>query len=244
MISFGLSDIGNVRKINQDSYFVSEKANEILAIVCDGIGGGNAGDVASDLVCDIIKESFKKQKEFSTIKELREWLNLIITKANEAIIKCSEQIKEYQGMGTTLVGYYSGPIGKVVINIGDSRVYALADNNLEQITYDHTLVYDMYKRGILSEAQFKVHPHKNVISNALGANINFKIDFHELKLEKVKMLLCSDGLSDMISDEEIKKILISNTSIAEQAEQLVKLAKNAGGHDNVTVVIVEDKKND
>lgn len=241
---FGISDIGKVREVNQDSYFICEREDEIFAVVCDGIGGGNAGDVASKLVCEIIESAFNNHKKFSDLYELKEWLNLIITNANEALVDCSNKIKKYKGMGTTLVGYFQSDIGKIVLNIGDSRVYTKVDNDLVQITNDHTLVYYMYQKGILDEQQYRNHVQKNIINNALGAGINFKIDYHEVQLVDNLMLLCSDGLTDMLSNEEILEVLLEKLSLEEMANKLIVLAKEAGGYDNITVVLVEDKKND
>ena len=207
MKSFSLTDVGQVRSQNQDYVYASEQPIGNLPnlfVLADGMGGHNAGDFASRCAVSVIEASVKKDMSFNPIKIMRH----AIEEANEKIHELAKaDAKEKPDMGTTLVavtvvGYYA-----YVANVGDSRLYISGEQGLVQITRDHSWIAEMVMRGELSKEEARNHPDKNIITRALGASEEVDIDFFDVQLEeKNRILLCSDGLSNMVADEEIQKI--------------------------------------
>jgi len=237
---FGISDIGLVRHTNQDCYSITTNSvNDTLAIVCDGIGGGQSGDVASQTVAHYFSESFIKQKKFSSETEIKEWLNTTVNEINHFVLDLAKTKSVYNGMGTTLVAALCTDIGTFVLNVGDSRAYRLIYENLTCVTKDHTLVENLVDRGIISVADAFNHPQRHVLTNAVGIEDHIKIDIFSLKSDYDLLLLCSDGLHGFSTDEEIKQVLLSGDNEVSIAEALVKYANNKGGYDNITVVIIK-----
>ena len=238
MKAFALTDVGQRRKINQDCVYASvEPVGNLpnLFIVADGMGGHKAGDFASRFAVNAVRESIGASQETNPIKLIRDAIEL----ANRGILRESDEHEEMRGMGTTIVVTTIIDRYAYTANVGDSRLYLLGDT-LNQITKDHSLVEEMVRLGEITEAEARNHPDKNIITRAVGATPNVDIDFFDYKVEPGGMILmCSDGLSNMVEDEEIRRILRRTISIEEKARVLVETANENGGKDNIAVILVE-----
>lgn len=236
--SYAVTDIGHRRQINQDFVYLSETPVGNLPnifIVADGMGGHNAGEFASRYAVETIVEEVKASFERNPTIILSKAIN----KANAYIRKKAGGDSALMGMGTTIV--IATCIGKYleVANVGDSRLYLINDR-IEQVTIDHSLVEEMIQRGGIDRKSARNHPDKNIITRALGARNTVEADFFNLELEAGDIvLLCSDGLTNMVEDEDIRKILKSGGSLKERAETLVRMANDNGGKDNISVIIIE-----
>ena len=237
--TFSITDIGKRRKLNQDYVYTSELPVGHLAnlfLVADGMGGHNAGDYASRYTIETIVDEISRSDDESTVFVLEK----AIKRANELIRKKSEEETELSGMGTTVVAATIEDDKLCVANVGDSRLYIINDREIRQITRDHSLVEEMVRMGGLKREMARNHPDKNIITRAIGALDDVDVDFFEVRLNKGDtILMCSDGLSNMIEDEEIRMIMQGQRDIVEKAESLVKAANNNGGKDNIAVVLVE-----
>lgn len=239
MKAFGASDIGLRRKQNQDSYVIVENAEGcILAVVCDGIGGGLAGDVASHMAVTHLKERFLQKKCFQDDVDVKLWLKETIQEANDLIFMQSTKSMEQKGMGTTCVGVIHTIDQTYIFNIGDSRIYGIYDNEFVCLTEDHSFVQDLVKAGELTQEQAKNHPNRNMLTNALGIWDNVKIDINKIKEGYEILLICSDGLHGYVSEEQIFAILSSRYDIRHRVYKLIDASKNAGGYDNVSVIVL------
>jgi len=235
--TFSITDIGQKRKINQDYVFSSEKAVGNLPnlfIVADGMGGHKAGEYASkctvETICDEVKRSFEKNPTII--------LRKAIEKANENIRMQAQGDANLEGMGTTVVA--ATLMGKYlqIANVGDSRLYVINDT-IKQITRDHSLVEEMVRMGGIDRESARNHPDKNIITRAVGVSEEVEVDFFTVELTpKDTILLCSDGLTNMLTDEEILMIMSGQRDIVEQAGKLVDAANEKGGKDNISVVLV------
>ena len=206
-----------------------------LFIVADGMGGHKAGDFASRFAVNAVRESIGASQETNPIKLIRDAIEL----ANRGILKESDEHEEMRGMGTTIVVTTIIDRYAYTANVGDSRLYLLGDT-LKQITKDHSLVEEMVRLGEITEAEARNHPDKNIITRAVGATPNVDIDFFDYKVEPGGMILmCSDGLSNMVEDEDIRRILRRTISIEDKARVLVETANENGGKDNIAVILVE-----
>lgn len=236
------TDIGKQRSENQDRVRVFQKDHNLLAVVTDGIGGNRSGDVAATIAINQLGHDFMTAGPENSV-EAENWFQTQVLAANTIILKKSKENDKYQGMGTTLVAaLFIGSQKVVVANIGDSRGYIFHDGLLTQITVDHSLVNELVKSGDLSEDAARLSPQKNIITRAIGISDDAKIDVHTFPFgENDQLLLCSDGLSKMVSNDQIKSVLSNETiSVGDKCRQLVDLANQAGGPDNVTVLISEN----
>lgn len=238
MKAFALTDVGQRRKINQDCVYASvEPVGNLpnLFIVADGMGGHKAGDFASRFAVNAVRESIGASQETNPIKLIRDAIEL----ANGGILRESDEHEEMRGMGTTIVVTTIIDRYAYTANVGDSRLYLLGDT-LNQITKDHSLVEEMVRLGEITEAEARNHPDKNIITRAVGATSDVDIDFFDYKVEPGGMILmCSDGLSNMVEDEDIRRILRRTISIEDKARVLVETANENGGKDNIAVILVE-----
>ncbi len=236
--TFSITDIGKKRKLNQDYVYTSEQPIGNLSnvfLVADGMGGHNAGDYASKYTVETIVSEIEKSFEKNPVKILGKAIEV----ANEHIRKRSEESPDLEGMGTTVV--VATVIGKYlqVANVGDSRLY-IVNNEIRQITRDHSLVEEMVRMGGIDRESARNHPDKNIITRAIGASESVDVDFFSVELNAGDIvLMCSDGLTNMLEDEEIRMILSGQRDIVEKAEELVKAANNNGGKDNIAVVLIE-----
>ena len=238
MKAFALTDVGQRRKINQDCVYASVVPVGNLPnlfIVADGMGGHKAGDFASRFAVNAVRESIGASQETNPIKLIRDAIEL----ANRGILRESDEHEEMRGMGTTIVVTTIIDRYAYTANVGDSRLYLLGDS-LKHITKDHSLVEEMVRLGEITEAEARNHPDKNIITRAVGATPNVDIDFFDYKVEPGGMILmCSDGLSNMVEDEDIRRILRRTISIEDKARVLVETANENGGKDNIAVILVE-----
>ncbi|WP_034550484.1 Stp1/IreP family PP2C-type Ser/Thr phosphatase [Carnobacterium funditum] len=241
---FFQSDIGKKRKNNQDyaGYFKNSQGI-LLAVLCDGMGGHKAGDVASEMAVSHLGNAWEKNN-LNDIDTIKNWMQKHINKENERIVEKSTQYPDLEGMGTTLVATVLVNNIFIVANVGDSRAYQFMSGNLKQVTDDHSLVNELLKSGeITPEAALK-HPQKNILTRSLGVSKKVEVDIIDIPvLEGDQLLLCSDGLTNMVSDKEIVKILnVSDVNIEKKVLSLVSLANARGGYDNVTVILIEPFK--
>lgn len=226
------SDVGKVREGNEDSYLVREP----MFVVADGMGGHLAGDVASQMAVDVITEDMDSGAAHGD----RDSLVNAVKHANSAIYEKGRSDNNLSGMGTTLTLVFVADGEARLAHVGDSRAYLLRDGELKQLTDDHTLVNRMVKEGRLRAEDAERHPQRSVITRALGVDANVKVDYRTLKLSTGdRLLLNSDGLTSMVDQETIQRVLEETSDPEETAEKLVQLANEAGGEDNITVVIID-----
>ena len=234
------SDVGQRRKVNEDAAGYFESKNHIpLMMVCDGIGGHNAGEIASAMALMSIGQAWEKT-EFNDIEEVYQWLIQKITEANEAIFTRSAKYEDLYGMGTTVV--VASIIGNqlMIANVGDSRAYVLRNFQLKQLTEDQSLVNALLKSGEITPEEAENHPNKNIVTQSLGVTSSVEIDFVRMTIKNEDtLILCSDGLSDMLSLEEIRNVMNHYSDVEQQVEKAVQEANEAGGRDNITVAIAK-----
>ena len=236
--TFSITDIGKKRKLNQDYVYTSERPVGNLPnvfIVADGMGGHNAGDYASKFTVETIVGEIVNLPE----KNPEQILKKAIEVANDKVLRMANENPDLEGMGTTVVAATCIVEELHVANVGDSRLYVIGEK-ITQVTRDHSLVEEMIRMGGIDRATARNHPDKNIITRAIGAEESIDIDFFHVGLSKGDIvLMCSDGLTNMLEDEEIRMILNGQRDIVEKAEQLVKAANNNGGKDNIAVVLIE-----
>ncbi len=238
MKTFSKTDVGRKRETNQDYVYARTKPVGKLPnlfAVADGMGGHNAGDRASKCTVEILE----REIEESTETNIKDIIRQAIYKANEKIIEMAERDSKLEGMGTTLV------VATIVhnmiyfANVGDSRLY-LINHTITQLTKDHSLVEEMVRLGGIKPEEARNHPDKNIITRAIGAKADVDVDFYEHRLKRGDIILmCTDGLSNMVEDEELFHIVQGSRDIVEAGEMLVEAAKENGGTDNIGVVLFE-----
>lgn len=235
----GLSDIGLIRQNNEDYWTQLEE--EPLFVLADGMGGHRAGEVASREAANCLCMYFK-HKILQTDKSLEDTVEVLfdgISEVNRIIYRLSRQFAELRGMGTTLCSVFLHPDGLIYGHVGDSRIYRLRKHELERLTRDHSLLRELIDLGQLSEQQADDFLYKNILTKAVGTEPSIEPSVYVDTIEIGDILLmCSDGLTDMLSDEEIQKIL-SDGPMEESAQKLIQTAIEKGGYDNVTVVLIE-----
>ncbi|MCH4058066.1 Stp1/IreP family PP2C-type Ser/Thr phosphatase [Lapidilactobacillus gannanensis] len=239
-----LTDIGKKRANNQDYVAAFQnKAGVLFAIVADGMGGHLGGDVASEMAVSQIGHDFKLT-DLHDSQQLSDWLQNELTDENDRIINASSRFADLNGMGTTFVAIMIWQQHYLMTNIGDSRGYLWRDQQLTQITEDHSLVNELVKYGKISPEEAKHHPQKNVITRTLGVSKDVQPDFREGEWQANDLfLLCSDGLTNMVPDELITDILKAEVPNKERAQRLVVQANANGGLDNITVLMVQPGAN-
>ena len=242
MLGFGMTDKGLIRSENQDTYLFEyfEDRDIALCIVCDGMGGVRGGGMASHIASTCFVSHIRTCLSSKVKKELPAILMEAADYANQKVYRRSRLDSSCRGMGTTLVGALICGSEIMIINIGDSRGYLISGKNIKQITRDHSLVEDMVRRGELSATEAKFHPRKNLITRALGVDIKVKCDIftHNFKIGDY-LLLCSDGLTNQVADEEILSIVSGEKDLEIICKRLLDLTLMRGAPDNVTVVILE-----
>ena len=238
---WGLTDPGCVRSQNQDTFLLeSLDKNSLLCVVCDGMGGAKSGNVASQLAADVftqeIKRSFKPDMEQEAVDRM---LLSAVKLANFTVFDQGQQFEEFYGMGTTLVAVLI--IGKYAtyVNVGDSRGYHIDRDGIKQITVDHSVVQMMVDRGELTPEQAKSYPGKNLITRAIGTETIVDCDIFHKKLERGDcLLLCSDGLCNLMDEQEILFEVVHGVDKGKCCQRLLDIAKKRGAPDNVTSVLV------
>ncbi|MBQ9814713.1 MAG: Stp1/IreP family PP2C-type Ser/Thr phosphatase [Lachnospiraceae bacterium] len=236
MKSFGITDIGLVRQYNQDYSLECDEPIgnlENLYVVCDGLGGRNAGEYASQIAA----ENFFDLSEFSDAKLPLSIFKEAITKVNSLVLNESKK-PEYQGMATTLVACTVSDDTAYFVNVGDSRAYIFGDE-VTQVTWDHSYVSELVRRGQITKDEARTHAKNNIITRAVGAEETVEPDYFQAYLEDDEIiLLCSDGLYNMVGEDDLHEVICGRGSLKEKARRLVEMAKEAGGKDNIAVVLI------
>ncbi len=240
---YSVTDIGRRRRVNQDYVFASETSVGNLPnlfVVADGMGGHNAGDFASSFAVETVVKTISQDADYNPVKIIRH----AIEQANDVLRQEARKDSALAGMGTTMVVLTIAGRYAYVANVGDSRLYVM-NGEIRQITRDHSLVQEMVRLGELRPEEARNHPDKNIITRALGARENINIDFFDLKLEEdSQILMCSDGLSNMLTDEQMQEILASDKDIGAKAGDLILGANRNGGKDNIAVILIEPFTNE
>lgn len=237
---YAQTDIGKVREKNQDQAFVmANTKNQILAVVCDGMGGHKAGEIASRLVMDHIVRCFKINPAFLNEEEVKSWIFETILQSNMLVKKMAKGNEDHEGMGTTVVLAVLMENTLYVSHVGDSRAYILDNEELTQVTKDHTLVNALIDQGAITEEEGLHHSQKNVLLQAIGASEEIIPSFYSFDFRNKTLLLCSDGLYNTVDKQIISNILKENISVNEKVSTLIDYANNQGGYDNIAVSIIE-----
>ena len=231
-----LTDPGKVRDHNEDSVIIVENLNgEVLLAVADGMGGHLAGEVASSIAISHVGKRFKELSSIGTKEDAIRWLQETVSEVNVLIYKYTNEHPESTGMGTTFVTAILTPDFLLFGNIGDSSGFVMKKDQLHKITTDHTLVNLLVKSGELTEEEAKEHPRKNVLMKALGATTNVDMDIFDVDTDIDGIMLCSDGLTNMLDFEQIGKVLSEELTAEEKVSKLIQKCNNRGGNDNVSV---------
>lgn len=241
MQSWGLTDKGCVRKMNQDAYDIRQlDRNTLLCVVCDGMGGAKSGNIASSLAVDVFSQEIERtwtpNMEWDKADQL---LKNAVKLANFTVYDQAMQFEEFDGMGTTLVAAFIRGRKVSFVNVGDSRAYIINQNGIRQITKDHSVVQMMVDRGELTAEMAKSYPGKNLITRAVGTEITVSSDIFRQELNKGDfLLLCSDGLSNLMDDQEILFEVVHGVNKERCCKRLLDIAISRGSPDNVTCVLV------
>ena len=241
MQSWGLTDQGCVRKQNQDAYqIVQLDKNSMLCVVCDGMGGAKSGNIASSLAVDVFIQEVKRSWTPSMDQEkLNQMLRGAVKLANFTVFDQAQQFEEFDGMGTTLVAVLIRSRHATVVNVGDSRAYKIDKNGIRQVSRDHSLVQLMVDRGELTPEMARTYPGKNFITRAIGTEPMVECDLFHLEVAKGDfLLLCSDGLSNVMDEQEILFEVVHGVNKQHCCQRLLDIAKSRGAPDNVTSVLV------
>lgn len=238
MISGAISDIGKMRENNQDAFYESKDPLLPLFFVADGMGGHKAGEVASSMAMDTIKKNFLHAKNNLTHEEaILKLIKKSIEEANIKIYLKSLEKEEYSGMGTTITLAYIYDKKIYIGHVGDSRAYLIQNKEIRQITEDHSYVNELVKTGSITKEEAKTHPKRNMITRAVGTSSIIEMDIIINRYAKNDVLiLCSDGLSNMLKEHEINEVFINEEDIQKACLELAYKANNKGGPDNITIV--------
>lgn len=237
----GKTDVGLRRHENQDTFAVEQGEKLLIAVVCDGMGGAEGGQIASSLAVEtFMKEIRALLRADMTARQLRELASFCVAKANTAVYQRALQDPAYQGMGTTLVSAVAGERDAVICNIGDSRAYLIHNGEMTRITHDHSVVQTLVENGDITAEEARTHPNRNLITRALGPDETTLCDAFDVSFaHSDKILLCTDGLVVTATDEEICRIVCADKRAEEKLDDLIALAKAQGAPDNVTAVLIE-----
>ena len=241
MQSWGLSDKGCVRKQNQDAYHIEKlDRSSLLCVVCDGMGGAKSGNIASTLAVDVFVEEVRRTWTPGLAQyKLEEMLRSAVKLANFTVFDQAQQFEEFDGMGTTLVAVLIHGRRATVVNVGDSRAYKVDNDGIRQVTRDHSLVQMMVDRGELSPEIARTYPGKNFITRAIGTETMVECDLYHMDVKKGDyLLLCSDGLSNMMDEQEILFEIVHGVKKQHCCQRLLDIAKNRGAPDNVTSILI------
>lgn len=236
-----ISDIGLLRKENQDDLSIIEHNGALLAFICDGIGGSKGGSVASSMSVDLMSKDFLQQDSFTSLEAIQTWFDKAIHKTNELVFRASLKDMKYQGMGTTLVAVVICDLGTLAFNVGDSRLYTYHEGQLKLQSQDETFAYEMYLRNEIPFEEVDHHPKRNILMNAVG--IDSKISYQTIPIDSPweSLLLCSDGLHGYVEHEDmVNSFKLQN--IVDRRNDLLEKALNSGGYDNISIILIERNK--
>ena len=237
---YGISDTGLVREINEDRFVVTQNQNgDILAAVCDGIGGGKAGEVASAETIQFLERAFLKAKKWISSEELEGWIYTQLRSANDEVFTKACMNEKYNGMGTTLVGGVFTSTASRIMNVGDSRCYGIIKGNFSQLTTDHSYINELLSSGTITKEEAIRHPMRNYLTNAIGIFNRIRIDVIDFHDDFDVLLFCSDGLHKIVASSKIEMVLRQPWNAKMKCDVLLQLAKQYGGDDNITIVILQ-----
>jgi len=239
---WGITDPGCARTQNQDTYHVETlNRNMLLCVVCDGMGGAKSGNVASTLAVDVFVQEVKRTWTPDMNQDkLDQMLRGAVKLANFTVYDQAQQFEEFTGMGTTMVAVLVQGKNATVINVGDSRCYSVKADGVRQLTMDHSLVQMMIQRGELSREKAKSYPGKNLITRAIGTEAVVECDIFHRRLESGEcLLMCTDGLSNLVDEQEMLFEVVHGANRQSSCERLLAIAKNRGAPDNVTCVLIQ-----
>ena len=239
MRACGKTDVGLRRHENQDTFAVEQGKKLLIAVVCDGMGGAEGGQIASSVAVEtFMKEMRALIRADMTAEQLRELASFCVAKANTAVYQRALQDPAYQGMGTTLVSAVAEEKYAIVCNIGDSRAYLIRGGEITRITHDHSVVQTLVENGNITAEEARTHPNRNLITRALGVSANIVPEYNRCEIEEGDiLLLCTDGLTNMVSDDDIAQVL-REVPFFDATSILVDRALQAGGQDNITVLLM------
>ena len=240
MKAYYITDTGKVRTHNEDSVIiVNNLSGEHLMVVADGMGGHKAGEVASSIVVNGLSDKFKRLERVGGKQDAVNWIRKNVSELNDAIFKYTDEFVESKGMGTTLVLAIVTDEYILFGNVGDSSGFVMKKGSLYKVTKDHTLVNLLVETGELTKEEAENHPRKNVLMRALGANNPVDIDIFDVDMESSAILLCSDGLTNMLTKDQIERVLKSELSLEEKIVKLIRKSNLRGGTDNVSIAYLE-----
>lgn len=241
MTATGATDTGRRRKQNQDNFHIEihHEFSQALLVICDGMGGAKAGDVASEMATLLFADSFsKRRKPGMSAEYIRAVMDEALLDTNDVVYRKSCEGQEYRGMGTTIVSVCVDGDDAVIMNVGDSRAYIIREGSMFRITNDHSVAEEMMRRGELTPEQARNYPAKNYITRAVGTSRTIDPEYYEEKLAPGEtVLLCSDGLTNMLEDHEILQAVSDTPDVSACCEKLITMANSRGGTDNITVVL-------
>ena len=233
MRAYGLTDIGKSRPINEDSYYLPQK-HERFCAVADGMGGHNAGEVASAMAIDVFCKEMRGADRMGSGA-----LHHAVERANKKVYERSRSMEKFNGMGTTFTALALSERGVHIAHVGDSRAYLIRGGNIMRLTMDHTLVEEMVLKGLITPREAKHHPKRNYITRALGTSGDVEPDMIQIRLQRGDVFfLCTDGLSNHVEDCDILEVTLKGATWQEKLKMLVDQALNAGGYDNITAMYV------
>ncbi|MBB5172128.1 protein phosphatase [Texcoconibacillus texcoconensis] len=232
--------VGQLRAHNEDDGdYLNNQQGQLLVLVADGMGGHQAGDVASKMTKQAFRNKWEQVNEYLSADESKTWLETATKEVNEELISYARENPECLGMGTTLVVAICSDSFVTLAHVGDSRAYLGQGDSFQQVTEDHSLVNELVKSGQITESEAEHHPRKNVLMRALGTDDDVKVDINAVEWgQGDSLLLCSDGLTNKVSDEEIQEY-VKGGQVTEIADRLIDVANERGGEDNVTVALVQ-----
>lgn len=234
------TDTGKIRTLNEDCGGFFWNNNRLLAVVADGMGGHQAGEIASEMAVSFLEEEWQKVTDDLTPSEAERWLYDTITEANVKLFNFSKSNPDYSGMGTTIVAVICTETNVTFAHIGDSRIYLLNESGFSLLTEDHSLVNELVKNGQITKEEAEHHPRKHILLRALGTEEEVTVDIRSLDWEENDyLLLCSDGLTNKVDDRELEQIIRTPESLEKQADELITMANAAGGEDNITLILLK-----
>lgn len=239
---WGITDPGCVRAQNQDAFYMEKlNKNTLLCVVCDGMGGAKSGNVASNLAVDVFTQEIKRTwRPDMSLEDSDQMLSSAVKLANYTVYQQAQEFEEFTGMGTTLVALLIDGKQATVVNVGDSRAYCITSSDVEQITTDHSLVQMMIQRGELTPERAKNYPGKNLITRAIGTESIVNCDIFHRRLNPDQcLLLCTDGLSNLLDEQEFLFEVVHGADKDSACQRLLDIAKNRGAPDNVTCILVQ-----
>lgn len=245
MQTFYSTDVGKIREHNEDNVIILNNDNgEYLLAVADGMGGHKAGEVASAIVIDHLTQEFYKVDSLGDKDSAIDFLRNIVVEMNDKIFEYTKENPDSKGMGTTFVCAIKTRDYLLYGNIGDSAGYVIKKNKMHKVTRDHTLVNLLVSTGELTKEEAKYHPRKNVLMRAIGANNPIEIDIFDVENTTDGILLCSDGLTNMLTEEQIEKVLVEEKNVEDAVRKLIKKANARGGNDNISVAYLKKESGD